>query len=211
MHGDLFFKMIQMKPINTGWLLLLLLAGSCQTQPGEKGTVETGDSAKAAQSVRTNMSFLNDFTALEKVFGNENWLLVSNNDSSYLYFSRLGNFTFNTYDYHLVGGDSANVKQVPVQTAGDKLVWEFDGKKLAITSATEARIVGSVIGNDSARYEFVRLDDNRVEISYPDHSKRLLRKTIPFSLFLIRSRYDHAHGTRYAFDSAQFNKSHTLN
>ena len=196
-----------MRTKNVFFLLMIVFLFACTTQPKENVPDEKKeDTAQASESIRTNMSFLHDFNALEEVFGNENWLKADGKDSSYFYFSRLGNFQVNTYEYKLVKGDSAKVRNSSILQEGNKLTWNFNNQKLYITSATRGRIVGSVKGSDSLQYEFLRLDNDAIAITYPDKRRSILRKTLPFSLFLVRSRYDYAHGTKYAFDTAQFNK-----
>jgi len=196
---------------NVIFLLMAIFLFACQTQQKEKSAEdkkETSDidTAKASESIRTNMSFLNDFNALEEVFGNENWLIAGKKDSSYFYFSRLGNYKVNTYVYKLVKGDSAKVIYGSMLPEGNSLTWNFDNHKVYITRATRGLAVWSVIGADSVQYEFLRLNDNQIRLTYPDKKKVVLQKTLAFSLFLVRNRYDYAHGTKYAFDSTQFNK-----
>lgn len=163
------------------------------------------DSAVSA-STRTNTSFLNDYNAIESVFGNENWMKVDGKDTSYHYFSRLGQFDFNTYAYKLVKGDSAQVAHGKLEGKGDQLAWTFEGKKLMIQSATAVRVSARDAADTSAVYTFTRLDNNSVGLTYPGGKKIVLKKTIPFGLFLVRSRYDYANGTRYAFDTTDFRK-----
>lgn len=182
--------------------LFVVFLFACQLQPKENaGNDAKTDTAKVSESIRTNTSFLYDYKALEEVFTNDNWLLAGKNDSSYFYFSRLGDFRVNTYEYKLVKGDSAAVKHTSVQKEGDKIVWAFNNQKLYLTSATKARAVWAVAGADSLQYEFLRINENQLALTYPDKHKLILQKTLPFSLFLVRSRYDFTHGTRYAFDN----------
>lgn len=195
--------------MSTGKFFLLVLvigAVACKTETKESNDSEKADSVKIAESIRTNRSYLNDLGAIEQVFGNENWLLADKKDSSYYYFSRLSEFKFNTYTYKIVKGDSANVLHASFQPENNALTWEFDGRKLAITSATRARVLGTVVGSDSLTYEFVRLDDDSIAITYPDKKKHVMQRTLPLSLFLVRRRYDYRHVTKYAFDKIQFNK-----
>ena len=187
-------------------VLFFAVFAACNNGPAEEvksDTVKEADSVKPAQSTRSNMSFLNDYNAIEQVCGNENWLLANGKDSSYLYFSRLGPYTYNTYDYRLNKGDSSNVVHGNIVRDGDNLVWQFSGKKVYVITASSARVVWAVEGTDSLRYEFVRLNDRQMSITYPDKRSYILQKTIPFSLFLVRSRYDFAHGTHLAFDAGK--------
>jgi hypothetical protein len=187
--------------------LLMSFLFACQTQQKENTTSDKKEeAAKVEASVRTNMSFLNDYNALEALFTNDNWLLPDKKDSSYLYVSRLGSFQVKTYEYKMVKGDSAKVTYGLIQTEGDKITWNFNGQKLYLANATRARAVWTIAGSDSLRYEFLRLDNKEASLVYPDKKKVVMKKMLPFSLFLIRSRYDFLNGTKYAFDTIQFNR-----
>ena len=196
-----------MKRNTTILLLLMNLIFACGV-PEEKKSEEQKDTtaAKAEVVTRPVQSFMNDYNALEQLFTNDNWLLADKKDSSYFYFSRLGNFQVNTYEYKLIKGDSGNVKHRTIQTEGDKISWNFNNQKLYLVSASNVKAAWSVDGSDSTAYEFMRLDNNFVRITYPDKKQVTMKKMLPFSLFLVRSRYDFTNGTRYAFDTTQFNK-----
>lgn len=182
----------------------LLSCGSGQNENTEP--VKKTDTLKVVDEVRSNTSFLYDLKALEELFSNDNWLMAGKKDSSYFYFSRTGDFIVNTYEYVLIKGDSAKVKYNHVVREGDKLSWSFDGKKLLLSNASGARALWTVAGNDSTKYEFLRVDKNQIRLTYPDHREVIMKKILPFSLFLVRSRYDFSNGTHYAFDTTQFNK-----
>ncbi len=188
-------------------VFFLLSCGSGQNENTD--SVKKTDTVKVVDDVRSNTSFLYDLKALEELFSNDNWLIAGKKDSSYFYFSRTGDFIVNTYEYVLIKGDSAKVKYNHVVKEGDKLSWEFDGKKLLLNNASGARALWTVSGSDSVKYEFLRVDKNQIRVTYPDHKEVIMRKILPFSLFLVRSRYDFSNGTHYAFDTTQFNKKAT--
>lgn len=179
---------------------------ACGSNPSEKKE-EPGahDTTKAADEIRSNMSFLNDYNAIEGVFGNDNWMKIDNKDTTFYYFSRHSS-DFNTYQYKLVKGDSANVVYGKIQPVQNQLAWIFDGKKLLVTSATIARIAATAEGDTAARYEFSKLDNNHIRVTYPSQKQLVMQKTIAFGLFLVRSRYDYANGTRLAFDTTEFKR-----
>jgi hypothetical protein len=188
-------------------LLLMNLIFACETQEEKKAEKQKDTAAAKAESVtRPVQSFMNDYNSLEQLFTNDNWLLANKKDSSYFYFSRLGNFQVNTYTYKLIKGDSTKVKHGAIQTEGDKITWNFNDQKLWLVSASNIKAAWSVDGSDSTAYEFMRLDNNFLRITYPDKKQVIMKKMLPFSLFLVRSRYDFTNGTKYAFDTAQFNK-----
>ncbi|MEO7530240.1 MAG: hypothetical protein ABIS69_02480 [Sediminibacterium sp.] len=191
-------------------ILILLLVNflfACETQQKEKTAEEKKDSlVTAADPIRSAMSFLNDYNALEQLFSNDNWMIPAKKDTNYFYFSRLGNFQVKTYEYILSKGDSSKVKQGLIQTEGDKITWTFNNQQLVLVNATKAIATWSVVGADSLTYTFQRLDNNSASIVYPDKKKLVLKKLLPISLFLVRTRYDFANGTHYAFDTTQFNR-----
>jgi hypothetical protein len=190
--------------------LILVTIISCHSTPGSENAdstaIKAADTVKRVDEIRTNMSYLNDYNAIEQVFGNENWLVPGVKDSSYLYLSRLGSYSVSSYVYSIAKGDSANVKHSSLERKDNTINWEFDGKKLVVAGATSTRVVLAFPGTEVAQYEFIRLDANHLQLTYPDKTKKVLLKTLPFSTFLVRSRYDYTHGTKYAFDSVEFGK-----
>lgn len=197
-----------MRRMNACYLLLAVLFFSCQSQQ-KQGDEETeaktsADSVSVAESIRSNMSYLNDFNALEELFTNDNWLLADKKDSSYFYFSRINEYKVNTYFYKLEKGDSAKVIHQDMLANNNQLVWNFDQQPLYLVSATKARAVWALKGADSVQYEFIRIDNEHLRLTYPDKKQVVMKKMLPFSLFLVRSRYDFTNGTHYAFDTTQF-------
>jgi hypothetical protein len=196
-----------MKIVNVITVVSFAFLFGCQ----DPQTENTNDPKKAdgnsiSENIRSNTSYLNSLQALENIFSNDNWLIPLEKDTCFFYFSRVGNFTVNTYEYKIVKGDSANVKHSYIKTGGDTLSWEFGGQRLLLAHATPTRAVWFVPGKDSIRYEFLRIDNDHIKLTYPDKKEVVFQKTLPFSLFLVRSSYDYRHGTRYAYDSTQFGK-----
>ncbi len=187
--------------------LFFICACQSQNKEAEKEESELVDTTETVIEKRNATSFLYDLKALEAVFTNDNWLLAnSSKDSSYFYFSRLGDFAVNTYEYVLRKGDSADVQKSTILIQDDKITWRFNNQDLYLDNASSARAVWKVAANDSLKYVFQRANNNEINLTYPDKTKRVLKKILPFSLFLVRSRYDYTNGTHYAFDSSQFNK-----
>ncbi len=150
-------------------ILCIVFLFSCETAQKENTEADKKtDTVKVVDEIRSNTSFIYDLKALEESFSNDNWLIPGKKDSSYFYFSRIGDFKVNTYEYVLVKGDSAKVKYAHVEKEGDKLSWEFDGKKLLLSNASAARSLWTVAGNDSLMYEFLRVDKNTIRLTYPD-------------------------------------------
>lgn len=192
------------RSIITFFSALFLFA--CQS-PQDKQEETTKNVAPPVQEARSAAGMQNDFNALEAVFDNQNYLIADKKDSSYFYFSRLNHSLVRTYAYQLVKGDSAKVQTFEMKPDSiNNICWEWNGRKLKLTSATRGRIVWTDQQSDSLKYEFLQLDKNRIALTFPDGKKVVLQKILPLSLFLVRSRYDYQHGTNYAFDSTGIKK-----
>jgi hypothetical protein len=182
--------------------MLTACQGPAENAETKDTTVTVKKDTVQEEDLRTRVSYLNDYTAIERLFGNENWMQVEKKDTSFFYFSRLGDFQFNTYVYKIEKGDSAKVEHGKIFTENGKLGWVFRNESLYVNSATSARL--TLTGKDSAQFVFVRQDTDHLKLTYPDHHAVVLTKTLPFSLFLVRSRYDYQHGTKLAFDTTNF-------
>ena len=199
------------KSISAFFVAIVLMA--CQSPSEKNGETKKGDSAGASapviESTRNNQSLLNDFNSLETVFTNDNWLVIDGKDSSYFYVSRLNSFLIKTYTYKIVKGDSAQVEHgtmLPESNQNNNIIWHWKGKDLHLDMAVSSRAKWIDSAAQKSSFEFVRLDKDQISITYPSEKKITIHKTLPFSLFLIRSRYDYLHGTKYAFDNVNFNK-----
>ncbi len=200
---------MKIRYIFTGTVVFFLLACGNQPQENTASADKKEDTAKASESIRSNMSLKNDMDALEKVFSNDNWQIIDKKDTSYFYFSRLGDLTVNTYQYKIIKGDSAQVIHSTISPEKNDITWKFDGHPLQITSATKGRAILSIAGKDSSsQYEFIRTDDDHLTLTYPDKRKVVMKKMLPLSLFLVRSFYDYGHGTKMAFDKKDFTRGH---
>ncbi len=189
-------------------IALVIFVSSCGDQSQEKTTAADTkeDTARISESIRSNLSLKNDMDALEGVFSNDNWQIIDKKDTSYFYFSRLGDLTVNTYEYKIVKGDSAQVIHSSFSADKAGINWYFNGKQLQVVSATKGRAVLHEKGRDSAQYEFIRTDNDHLTLTYPDKKKVVMKKMLPLSLFLVRSFYDYSHGTRLAFDTTRFKR-----
>jgi len=189
-------------------LILVILIAACGN--GEQGNMATednkADTTKTSASIRSNMSLKNDMDALEAVFSNDNWQIIDKKDTSYFYFSRLGDLTVNTYEYKIIKGDSAQVIHSSISPEKNDITWNFDGKKLQVRSATKGRAVLSERGNDSVQYEFIRTDNEHLSLTYPNKKNVVMKKMLALSLFLVRSNYDYSHGTKMAFDTTIYTR-----
>ena len=185
-------------------IISIFILYSCGTNTDEQ--IKQPDSAKISESISNNISLINQFNALEQIFSNDNWMIKKQNDTTYFYFSRINNFKVNIYQYHLIKGDSAKVAYTIMEPRANQIIWNFDEHQLHLESATKHRAVFSAINNDPLKWEFIRIDNNQIQMINPTKKQINWSKISPLSTFLIRSRYDYSHGTQLAFDSSKFNK-----
>jgi hypothetical protein len=143
---------------------------------------------------------------LEKMFNNDNWMKVSGNDTSYYYFSRIPMET-RVYQYRINKGDSAGTRISVMRFSNDTLLWQYnDSALLFLSGITEKRSEWSRMegGTGSLFMILEQEDDKHIHASFADKRDFRLTRTLPLSTFLIRSRYDYLHGTRYAFADTVF-------
>ena len=150
---------------------------------------------------------LKEFDALEKIFNNDNYLIVEGKDSSYTYFSRLNKYFIKVSSYKMVRGDSDQLIIDTIQIdSNNKVIWNWKGVALSLNKTTDYASEWKIIGADSALYQFTKIDNNQISLSKPNHTPLKLQKTITLSDFLVRSFYDFQHGTRLAFDKRNFTR-----
>jgi hypothetical protein len=182
-----------------GILLVFCLASCSNNNSGtntDKESIVPKVEALPARDLKSGR-----FDLLENLFQNENWLLLNNTDSSYLYCSRLGRAYFKTYEFKIVKGDSANTIVSEMKLSADTITWQLPQKPIPV-------YLNRITNNEAVWadkenlhfYSFQRVDSNHLHIKYPDGSFKNLVKTITLSSFLVRSKYDYLHGTRLAFD-----------
>jgi len=142
-----------------------------------------------------------DFDNLEHIFSSDNWKVTGNGtDTSYWYFSRLGNLAFTVYDFKIREGDSSINEVNHINYAGGAIKWIRSNETLKLVSADSASAIWNDLNDDKAAYTFKRLSDNNISVELPQGKKLLLTKTLSLAIFLARSRYDHIHNT-HTFDS----------
>jgi hypothetical protein len=144
---------------------------------------------------------------LEKMFNNDNWMKAEGNDTSFYYFSRIPAET-KIYQYRISKGDSVNTKISVIGFSNDSLIWRYDDStNLFLSGITEKRSEWTRMDKDlpgSFYMAFEQKDEKHITITFADNKQFLLGKTLPLSTFLIRSRYDYLHGTRFAFTDTVF-------
>lgn len=144
-------------------------------------------------------SALKQFNALEKLLDNQNYRLVKNKDTSYIYFSRVNKFIINTYQYKMIHGDSAQLKLDTIQlNAQNKLIWKWKDTLMELTNATEFAAKFESIASNNFTIQLNRQTTNTLLLKEGNSEPIQLRQTITLSDFLIKSYYDFQHGTKLA-------------
>ena len=123
------------------------------------------------------------FDDLEKVFDTGNWRVMGAKDTSYLFFSREGERLFKVYSYVIKDGDSVSSKITIIEAKAGKIIW--GNNELISTTDKE-----SVWKNN----DYYKKRDSL----HIDATHAVLLRTLPISTFLVRSKYDHLHGTHTA-------------
>ena len=175
---------------------------------GEKQEENKVDSTKIetakVQDPAVTASLLAQFDGLEKVFNNQNWMIINKKDTSYLYISRLNKFLAYSYSYKIEKGDSADVHKDTIQVGtNNKIVWNWHNSHLILDAATEN--TNHWMG-DSTKVEFAKMDASNLVMTINGKEKIKISKTLTLSTFLVRSFYDYQHGTKLAFEQKEYIK-----
>jgi len=141
------------------------------------------------------------FDAIDGITGIANWRVVDGTDTSYLYFSRMGDALIHVYHFSISKGDSVNTQMFNIVNRGDSVVWAWGNKGYLLSS----------IDSNTARWEDLRnrkdviilkkADRLHMSFLFPDGHEATMQQTLPLSTFLVRRKYDYLHGTSYT-DSA---------
>ena len=165
-------------------VLLVIICGSCNNQSAPKQTADTiaptpvKDPATIAAE---NASMLKQYNSLEKVFDNQNWMVIRGKDTSYLYLSRLNNFLILAHNFNMKKGDSANLMIDSIKVAGsNKISWKWNSKNYILESATEFTNTWLA---DSSKIIFRKNDIGTLGFEITGQEKLMLKKTLPCLLF----------------------------
>lgn len=135
------------------------------------------------------------FDAIENIVGTANWQFVDKEDTSYIYFSRINDVSFNVYRYKLVKGDSANTQMNNIVLRQDSVIWNWQNENWVLGEITGNSIFWKKIKNEKEECVIKQKDSLHLSINFPDGSEASLKKTLPLATFLVRSYYDNLHGT----------------
>lgn len=143
---------------------------------------------------------------LEKMFNNDNWMKINGEDTSFYYFSRILS-EITVQQFQIVKGDSVVRNVSVIHFSNDSLVWQYnDTITLFLSAVTENKSEWTRKSNPSeGKYvTFEQKNKKDIEVVSADEKPFTLTRTLPLSSFLVRSRYDFLHGTRFAFTDTVF-------
>jgi hypothetical protein len=163
--------------------------------------------AACNEPVKKNKTPKEAFDKIESITGNDNWQLIDRMDTSYIYFSRIGNL-INVYRYNIRKGDSVNTRMNNVVHQSDSVIWNWDNAKLLLTGVDSNTINWETMNAGKDTYKMVKTDSLHMSFVLPNGHTAEMKKTLPLSVFLVRQQYDYIHGTSYT-DSATILSRHT--
>lgn len=147
---------------------------------------------------------------IEKMFNNDNWIMADGIDTSYYYFSRTTPENTNVYRFRMHKGDSVNTVLSHIGFLKDAVIWKLnDSTILSLAAISDSTAAWNIAGSDGKGVAFMtfdKKDDKHISIALKDKPPVLLTRTLPLSTFLVRSRYDFLHGTKFAFSDTSFNR-----
>jgi hypothetical protein len=150
----------------------------------------------SCSSSKKKYSPKDDLDKLEHLFSSDNWKVTGDGtDTSYWYFSRLGDLSFTVYDFKIREGDSSINEVSHINYAGDAIKWIRPGDTLKLVSADSASAIWNGLDDDKTAYTFKKFSDSSISCESPEGKKLVLTKTLSLAIFLARSRYDHIHNT----------------
>ena len=158
--------------------------------------------AACNQTVKNNNIPTDKFNQIESIIGTANWQLIDGGDTSYVYFSRIGNGFINGYRYQISKGDSANTRMNNIFHQQDSVFWNWGNEKLLLVSVNDNTIQWEKMSTENAKFTIQKTDSLHLSFVFPDGHKAVMQRTLPLSTFLVRKHYDYAHGTSYS-DSAE--------
>ena len=177
---------------------VVIIVSSYMLQACNTGT-KTNASESAA--VTKNQPTINPLDSLEKMFDNDNWMSIDKKDTSYYYFSRTEPGSLKVFHYSMLHGDSVSTVLTVMKLSNAALTWQMEGRKLTLDS-TRKNICKWIDLPGKEAITFRKKSDKEIEVTSGGKQVMKLQKTVTLSSFLTRSRYDHIHNTRLAFNDS---------
>ena len=144
----------------------------------------------------------NEFDMLENIFSSANWRITDGPDTSYWYFSRLGDMNYTVYNYNIKEGDSSLHEVSHISYLNDIISWVRFADTLRLVSLDSTTAVWYSIKEDQPAYSFKKLSDSSISVDLPGNKQLLMTKILSLTIFLIRSKYDYTHNT-HTIDSPE--------
>src|SRR6187401_2119198 len=105
------------------------------------------------------------FHKLENIFYSDNWKVTGEGtDTSYWYFSRVGDLAITVYDFKIREGDSSLSEVSQINYSGDTIKWVRNGYALKLSLADSASVVWNSENDDKVAYTFKKLSDSSISI-----------------------------------------------
>jgi hypothetical protein len=152
---------------------------------------------------KTNSIPKDKFNQIDSIVGTNNWQVIEGHDTSYLYFSRIGDALINVYRYQINKGDSVNTHLNIITHQQDSVIWNRENEKLLLVKAGDNALQWVPLNAPGSTYILQKTDSSHISFVFPDGHKTIMKRTLPLSTFLVRKQYDYAHGTSYV-DSLDF-------
>lgn len=152
---------------------------------------------------KTNSVPKNKFNQIDSIVGTNNWQVIEGQDTSYLYFSRIGDALINVYRYQINKGDSVNTHLNNITHQQDSVIWNWENERLLLVASADNAIQWAPLNAPNSKYILLKTDSSHISFVFPDGHKAIMKRTLPLSTFLVRKQYDYAHGTSYV-DSLDF-------
>lgn len=134
------------------------------------------------------------FDELENVFSTANWKRTGGGDTSFLYFSRLGDLNYTVYDYTLSKGDSIinEISTIVPQNKG--IFWNRAHDTLRLAEADSTMSKWEDVQDPSLAYIFKKISADSLSAESGGKLSGM-KQTLPLATFLVRSHYDFNNGT----------------
>ena len=79
---------------------------------------------------------MKDLEQLNNILTTTNWQVNDGADTSYIYFSQQTDYTYKTYQFKLVKGDSSIISEGSISASGDSVIWNWYNKTLSLENVT---------------------------------------------------------------------------
>ncbi|MBK5270212.1 MAG: hypothetical protein JJE22_04275, partial [Bacteroidia bacterium] len=119
------------------------------------------------------------FDAIEKIVGTANWELVDGQDTSYLYFSRIGEALFKAYHFRIERGDTVNTIMNTITARQDTVIWNWRNLKLLLTDVTDNNITWETINTEKEKYVLNKTDSLHISFVLPGGYETKMKRTLP--------------------------------